>query len=1421
MSSKLKARAGRKGPVDLNWVLKYLKDGLYPPGLNFSEKRMVRKRAERFCFLKEKLYYVGTPSDQNLGKQTRLVLLTEEERWNAVANAHVDPEGTHRGLERTVEAISAQYHWNAIYSFIKDYIRQCPVCIERHPNMLAPSGRTSQETITGEVDSNGMVEEIVVQYVEEVGSSAANIREQIPPDLVDLSLFGPFDHSGSQKFVLVGSGSQTAWLEAFVLEEVTTEVLIQHIQDMIVKYGEIKQVSASEGNKTLLPVLLSALWALKEESGLDINLMKIDHTESKLLNEAKSFIEAFIRKNPDLWPDKIDFCLLPLRLAQQHPSASSLANKKTERESDEGKAAEALMSVRRAAMSSAAELTPPTKVSTVTTPTYTGSGIITRGRRGITKPKTLDHDSYETPAKRRMGGPPSTDNSARKQARVEVVTLDSTTISQDTPSNQASTYEEESSDTDTSAMNVQIESTGKTVDLDTYYEAIKLYIDSNSYPKGSSRNFKRLIRDQAKNYSSHNDNLYHKIGGRGQQKKIIMKKEDRHQLLRDAHLKMGKATMASQLESVHWKGKMLDCEAFVLACPHCDKHPASIVRDASLRNLLDATKQLQLDREDNYTEISNHLIYEVFSDESVALRLEPIKRQLKNFRIQDGELWHCLGNKLQHVLQTSAERMSAIAEAHVRKGTHSDFNATYHHLSHMFWFGMKLDVKVYTSLCCVNENRQLLERYFNFREYHMNNPPEDNVEPQAQEALSSSEQHGSLESTLPAQHSPGDEPSMEETTVEEVSAQELVDIVADGTQVSAVQDRMQFQASAINTTVVSSSIEMDTATSQQLNSGMVSMETESSGEIMGPNHGETMSMTSVVTETGDAGGGYMETGEATVEVNTSEMPKLTQKPSCVVVRLTPDGHTVIVNEDGTETVARQAGQMISTNPSTSNSDSVTLAAVKSILQDAGALESHEYVVDTSTISMSTQIPSTDPQADHMEYIATGATQTEDGEESDEWIYDTDEDEELEGETGYEDYSVTGGAEDGDRSPEKKIVTPRQHFKCSQCNKIFYGPLKFKMHMYKHTGQKPFPCNQCHKKYTNKKSLVIHQRSHTGELPYLCSLCGRRCPSKVALKSHLKCHDGQGGGFPAECDICHRMFSRKHLMERHRLHKHLNQQTEFKCTECSKVFGHQRSLRRHFMSAHLNVKNHVCGLCGKSFYRKEYLTGHLIQHGGAVAEGLANRKSRTCYKPRPSVFNQDSVVLAQKGDGDSSENQEGHGDLLEHQQVQRIILHQDENGQLRVVDMATEQEVTRMLDAQGIREGKAGETMVVKIEEPRGEPQVVHVQKVGGELIEVPVEYQPIDTDSISGQNTDVSEHYIYTSTPSGELSVHTSIGDVTSLPMGPEDPGDGGQELVYGQPAVQYEVECVGDVGDEEALSAINLLAQASAQQYENVISQI
>ena len=48
---------------------------------------------------------------------------------------------------------------------------------------------------------------------------------------------------------------------------------------------------------------------------------------AKLMQEARVIIEKFIKKNPDSWPDKIDFCLLPLRLAHTTPRYKCISYK--------------------------------------------------------------------------------------------------------------------------------------------------------------------------------------------------------------------------------------------------------------------------------------------------------------------------------------------------------------------------------------------------------------------------------------------------------------------------------------------------------------------------------------------------------------------------------------------------------------------------------------------------------------------------------------------------------------------------------------------------------------------------------------------------------------------------------------------------------------------------------------------------------------------------------------------------------------------------------------------------------------------------------------------------------------------------------------------------------------------------------------
>jgi len=66
------------------------------------------------------------------------------------------------------------------------------------------------------------------------------------------------------------------------------------------------------------------------------------------------------------------------------------------------------------------------------------------------------------------------------------------------------------------------------------------------------------------------------------------------------------------------------------------------------------------------------------------------------------------------------------------------------------------------------------------------------------------------------------------------------------------------------------------------------------------------------------------------------------------------------------------------------------------------------------------------------------------EDSDEWMgSDEEEEEDEEGEEEEEAQYGQGFPGAGGDATGKKPATPRQHFKCSQCNKIFYGPLKFK------------------------------------------------------------------------------------------------------------------------------------------------------------------------------------------------------------------------------------------------------------------------------------------------------------------------------------------------------------------------------------------
>ncbi|MGH0180252.1 UNVERIFIED_CONTAM: hypothetical protein FKN15_003775 [Acipenser sinensis] len=94
-----------------------------------------------------------------------------------------------------------------------------------------------------------------------------------------------------------------------------------------------------------------------------------------------------------------------------------------------------------------------------------------------------------------------------------------------------------------------------------------------------------------------------------------------------------------------------------------------------------------------------------------------------------------------------------------------------------------------------------------------------------------------------------------------------------------------------------------------------------------------------------------------------------------------------------------------------------------------------------------------------------------------------------------------------RSDAKKIgLVCIEGTKFSSCSSVVAATImqdKLKIHMRKHTGERPYICIHCNSKFVHNYDLKNHLRIHTGMRPYQCEHCYKSFTRSDHLHRHIK------------------------------------------------------------------------------------------------------------------------------------------------------------------------------------------------------------------------------------------------------------------------------------------------------------------------------
>ena len=180
--------------------------------------------------------------------------------------------------------------------------------------------------------------------------------------------------------------------------------------------------------------------------------------------------------------------------------------------------------------------------------------------------------------------------------------------------------------------------------------------------------------------------------------------------------------------------------------------------------------------------------------------------------------------------------------------------------------------------------------------------------------------------------------------------------------------------------------------------------------------------------------------------------------------------------------------------------------------------------------------------------------------------------------------------------------------CSICMKTYLTAHHLKIHYQAvHSDSKDFVCRYCDKKFSYSTSHKMHERTHNKDRPCPCPHCDKSFVNRQALKYHVMAKHTAGS---YKCDVCNKEYKTEFLLRSHK-RRHTSDSTRYMCDICGNRFMYQSALELH-RSVHKDEKDYQCKTCGKSFKTYPTLYSHQYVHkdGNPFTCSICNKAFKT-------------------------------------------------------------------------------------------------------------------------------------------------------------------------------------------------------------------